>query len=208
MPGETFQDIPVLLFATPQKWEAWLAKNHPDPKGIWMRIAKKDSEETSVTYAEALDGALCYGWIDGQKQKYDEVSWLQKFTPRRPKSPWSKINTGHAERLIKTGKMKAAGLRQIEEAKKDGRWHSAYDSHGTFTIPADFLKEVNKNKKAKAFFKTLSRVNLYALAYRLQTAKRPETREKRMKTYLEMLKQGKSIHPTGKNDHPIERKKR
>jgi uncharacterized protein YdeI (YjbR/CyaY-like superfamily) len=147
-----------------------------------------------LNYAEALDEALCYGWIDGLKQKHDERSWRQRFTPRRPKSGCSKINTGHAERLIAAGRMKAAGQTQIDAAKKDGRWEAAYDSQGKATFPEDFLAKLSKNKKAQAFFESLSSSNRYAIAYRLQTAKRPETKEKRMKMILEMLSRGEKFH--------------
>ena len=187
-------DPPVLSFASAQKWEAWLAKNHARPEGIWLRFFKKGSGKKTVTYAEALDGALCYGWIDSQLKKYDEISYLQKFTPRRSKSVWSKINIGHVERLIQAGKMKPVGLQKIEEAKKDGRWEKAYDSQGKMEMPADFLKRLAKNKKAKAFFETLNKANTYAIGWRLQTAKRPETREKRMKEILAMLAKGEKFH--------------
>jgi uncharacterized protein YdeI (YjbR/CyaY-like superfamily) len=147
-----------------------------------------------VTYAEALDEALCFGWIDGQKQTHDELSWRQRFTRRRPKSGWSKINTGHAERLILAKKMKAAGLAEIEAAKKDGRWASAYDSQRQTNIPPDFVRELRKDKKAFAFFEALSKANKYAIAYRLQTAKKPETRARRLDQLLGMMKRGEKLH--------------
>jgi uncharacterized protein YdeI (YjbR/CyaY-like superfamily) len=172
----------------------WFIKNHSKSDGIWIRIFKKTSAVKSITYAEALDQALCYGWIDGQKQKYDEQSWLQRFTPRRAKSNWSKINTQHAERLIKSGKMASAGLKAIESAKADGRWKAAYDSPSNTVIPKDFLNELRRNKKALEFFKSLNKANQYAIAYRLQTAKKPETRAKRMKLILEMMRKGKKFH--------------
>jgi uncharacterized protein YdeI (YjbR/CyaY-like superfamily) len=191
---KTLNDPPIILFETTGQLEAWFKKHFADTKGIWMRIAKKDSGQKSVTYAEALDAALCYGWIDGQKQTYDEHSWLQKFTPRRTGSQWSKLNTQHADRLIKAGRMKPSGLRQIEAARKDGRWKAAYDSGKSSAMPADFLSELAKDMKAKAFFESLNKANTYAIAYRLQTAKKPETRKKRMKTIIEMMKQGKKFH--------------
>jgi uncharacterized protein YdeI (YjbR/CyaY-like superfamily) len=187
--------LDILPFKSPGEWEKWLVKNHASSKGIWLKIFKKDSGKPSVSYAEALDGALCYGWIDGQKNGHHDAAWLQKFTPRRPKSLWSKINTGHAERLIKDGKMKPAGLQQIDEAKKDGRWKKAYHSQSTATYPGDFLKEVGKNKKAKAFLEKLNRVNRYAIIYRLHSAKKPETREKRMKQFIAMLAKGEKLYP-------------
>jgi uncharacterized protein YdeI (YjbR/CyaY-like superfamily) len=147
-----------------------------------------------VTYAEALDEALCFGWIDGQKQKCDEKSWLQKFTPRRPKSLWSKRNRERVAQLIEEGRMTPPGLKQVEAAKEDGRWNDAYDAQSAMTVPHDFLDRLSENEQALAFFGTLSRANIYAIAWRLQTAKRPETREKRMQTILEMLAQGKPLH--------------
>ncbi|HJT23419.1 MAG TPA: YdeI/OmpD-associated family protein [bacterium] len=191
----TKSNLPILSFKAPEAWEKWLSKNHASSKGIWLKIFKKDSGKPTVTYAEALDGALCYGWIDGQKNGHDAESWLQKFTPRRPRSPWSKINTGHAERLMKEGRMKPAGLREVEAAKKDGRWKSAYHSQSTATYPADFLREVDKNKKAKAFLAALNSANRYAIIYRLRTAKKPETRQKRLRLFVEMLAKGQKLHP-------------
>jgi uncharacterized protein YdeI (YjbR/CyaY-like superfamily) len=187
-------DEPTLAFETPRKWEAWLARNHKGSGGVWLRIYKKGSGQASVTYAEALDVALCYGWIDSLKRSLDGVSWVQRFGPRRARSPWSRINTGHAERLMKAGRMKAAGLKEVEAAKEDGRWQRAYDSPRASAIPADFLEALSRDKKAKAFFDGLNKANLFAIAYRLQTAKKPETREKRMKAILAMLSRGEKFH--------------
>jgi uncharacterized protein YdeI (YjbR/CyaY-like superfamily) len=187
-------NLPIIFFKYTKQLESWFEKHYADTNGIWMRIAKKDSQEESVSYAKALDLALCYGWIDGQKQKNDDHSWLQKFTPRRPGNQWSKINTQHAEHLINAGKMQPSGLQQIENARNDGRWKAAYDSGKSSAVPDDFLKELVKNKKAKAFFDSLNKANTYAIAYRLQTAKKPETRENRMRTIIEMMKQGEKIH--------------
>ena len=187
-------NLPIISFESPSEWAEWLAANHTQQSGIWLRIFKKGSGVTSITYAEALDEALWYGWIDGQANKYDEHSWLQRFTPRRKKSIWSKVNTQHVERLIKAGKMKAAGLQEVEAAEQDGRWQQAYDSQKNFTIPEDFLRELEKDSKAKSFFETLNKTNLYSIAFRLQTAKKPETREKRMKAILEMLSKGEKFH--------------
>ena len=184
----------ILSFRSSSEFRKWLAANHRISDGIWLRIFKKDSGESSVTYAEALDEALCFGWIDGQKQRHDEVSWRQRFTPRRPKSGWSKINTQHAERLIAAGRMKAAGRVQIDAAKKDGRWTAAYDSPSKATFPEDFLVALRRNKKAEAFFESLNKANRYAIAYRLQTAKKPETKQKRMEMILAMLAKGKAFH--------------
>jgi uncharacterized protein YdeI (YjbR/CyaY-like superfamily) len=184
----------ILRFRSSSEFRKWLAANHRQPDGIWLRILKKDSGEPSVTYAEALDEALCFGWIDAQKQRYDDSSWLQRFTPRRPKSGWSKINTQHAERLVQTGRMKAAGQAQIDAAKKDGRWTAAYDSPSKATFPQDFLAALRKNKKAKVFFESLNKANRYAIAYRLQTAKKPETKQRRMEMILAMLARGEAFH--------------
>jgi uncharacterized protein YdeI (YjbR/CyaY-like superfamily) len=187
-------DLQIISFKSQKEWERWLAKNHAISDGIWMRLFKKDSGVPSVTYAEALDEALCYGWIDGQLDKYDDKSWLRKFTPRRPKSVWSKRNIGHVDRLTRAGKMRPTGLKEIEAAKADGRWRQAYDSPSAMQVPEDFLQELSKNKKAKAFFETLNKANTYAIAWRLQTAKKPETRAKRMKALIEMLKKGEKLH--------------
>jgi uncharacterized protein YdeI (YjbR/CyaY-like superfamily) len=184
----------TMSFISPRAFRAWLAKNHRSSAGIWLRIYKKDSGVATVTYAEALDQALCYGWIDGQKQPSDQQSWVQKFTPRRPNSGWSKNNTKHAERLIKSGAMTAAGLKEVEGAKADGRWQAAYDAFGSGAVPDDFLKELGRNKKARAFFATLNKTNLYSIVYRLQTAKKPETRAKRMQAIIAKLSRGEKFH--------------
>jgi uncharacterized protein YdeI (YjbR/CyaY-like superfamily) len=190
--GKTAPEI--IAFKTPLNFEKWLAKNHHINKGIWIRFYKKDSGEQSITYQEALDEALCYGWIDGQLKKYDERSWLHRFSPRNPKSIWSKRNKEHIERLTKLGKMRPAGLAEAAKAKADGRWEKAYDSPGKMIIPDDFMKALDRNKKAKAFFATLNRANLYSIAWRLQTAKKPETRTKRMETIIAMLEKGEKFH--------------
>ncbi len=187
-------EIPILGFTSDKEWELWLVKNHANSNGLWLKIFKKDSGCKTVTYAEALDVALCYGWIDGQKKSNDGQSFLQKFTPRRAKSIWSKVNTEHIERLTKAGKMKPAGIKVVEEAKADGRWDKAYSSASKMTIPEDFLKELSKNKKAEAFFKTLNKTNLFSIGFRLQTAKTEETRLKRMKVILDMMKKGTKFH--------------
>ena len=188
-------DSPILSFTTTKAFTSWLAKYHAVSTGIWIQLFKKQSDVTTITYSEALDVALCYGWIDGQKKPYDTESWLQKFTPRRPKSIWSKRNREHIARLEKSGKIKAAGIKQVEAAKTDGRWEQAYDSSSNMVVPADFLKELATNKKAETFFKTLNKTNTYAIVWRLQTAKKPETKNKRMKVIFEMLKKGEKFHP-------------
>jgi uncharacterized protein YdeI (YjbR/CyaY-like superfamily) len=188
------QDV-MQIFRSSADFRQWLAQNHAGSSGIWLRFFKKSSKEKSLSYAEALDQALCYGWIDGQKKPLDAQSWLQRFTPRRPKSGWSKINTEHVARLTKAGAMTAAGLAAVAAAKADGRWEAAYASQRNAGPPDDFLKELGKNKKAKAFFDTLNKANVYSIVYRLQSAKKPETRAKRMKTILAMMAQGKKFHP-------------
>jgi uncharacterized protein YdeI (YjbR/CyaY-like superfamily) len=191
---ETFKDLPVLLFATQSDWRAWLEQNHRQPKGIWLKHAKKSSGKTSVSYLEAVEEALCYGWIDSQKQAYDKDYFLQKFTPRGKKSVWSKINVAKVETLIKSGKMQAAGLEAISLAKQDGRWAAAYDSSSTNKIPEDFQAALNDNPKAKQFFETLNKANVYALCWRIQTAKKPETRKARIEKFIEMLNKGQKLH--------------
>jgi uncharacterized protein YdeI (YjbR/CyaY-like superfamily) len=184
----------IVSFLSATEWESWLDKHHAKSEGVWLRLFKKGSGHKTITYAEALDGALCHGWIDGQVRSHDEVSWLQKYTPRRPKSIWSKINTGHVERLVKLKKMKPAGLAAVEAAKRDGRWSAAYDSSSKASIPKEFIERLSKNKKAKLFFESLNKTNLYSISWRLQTAKKPETRERRMKVILEMMAKGKKFH--------------
>ena len=190
----TKNDVPILEFKDQESWEEWLSKNYDNQTGIWLRFYKKASGVETINYAQALDVALCYGWIDGLVNKYDDKSYLQKFTPRRSKSIWSKINIENVARLEKAGKMKDPGLAEVERAKADGRWQSAYDSPANMKIPEDFLKELSKNKKAERFFQTLNRANLYAIAWRLQTAKKTETREKRMKEILAMLNREEKFH--------------
>jgi uncharacterized protein YdeI (YjbR/CyaY-like superfamily) len=184
----------IVKFASPPDFRAWLAQHHNQSNGIWLRIYKNNSGIATVTYAQALDTSLCFGWIDGQKKPYDEKSWLQKLTPRREKSGWSNKNTQHAERLIKSGEMTAAGLKEINAAKSDGRWQAAYDSFSRAKVPDDFLQELARHKKAKAFFDALNKTNLYSIIYRLQTARQPATREKRKQMIIAMLVQGKKFH--------------
>jgi uncharacterized protein YdeI (YjbR/CyaY-like superfamily) len=190
----TLGSLDIIPFESASLWEGWLAENHARSQGIWLQIYKKASGKQTVTYAEALDEALCYGWIDGQKQKHDEQSWLQKFTPRRPRSIWSKNNTRNVERLMEAGKIKPAGLKEVETAKRDGRWDNAYVPIREATLPEDFLRELTKDPKAQAFFGTLNQAHTFAIAYRLQSAKKPETRERRMKAMLDMLSRGEKLY--------------
>jgi uncharacterized protein YdeI (YjbR/CyaY-like superfamily) len=184
----------ILRFRSAPEFRKWLAAHHHQSEGIWLRIFKRDAGEPSVSYAEALDEALCFGWIDGQRRSHDESSWLLRCTRRRPKSAWSKINTQHAERLIQAGRMNAAGQAAIDAAKKDGRWASAYDSQSNAIFPEDFLAALRRNKKAKTSFESLSKANRYAIAYRLQTAKKQETKKRRMEMILAMLGRGEAFH--------------
>lgn len=184
----------IVFFPTQAAFRRWLEEHHETTKDVWVGMYKKDAGKMGITYAQALDEALCFGWIDVQKRAHDESAWIQRFTPRRAKSNWSKVNIGHIERLTKAKKMTPAGLAAVQSAKDDGRWQRAYDSARTMTIPDDFLKQLHKNKKATEFFETLNKANLYAIAYRLQTAKKPETRAKRMKVILAMMKKGEKFH--------------
>lgn len=188
-------DLPVVLFTHQKDWEAWLAENFNSSPGLWLRLAKKSAGLQSVTYQEALDTALCYGWIDGQKKSSDEASWLQKFTPRRPKSIWSKINCAKALELIEGGRMKPAGFAAIEQAKADGRWEAAYDSPRTAMPPDDFQKALDLNPEARAFFATLNSQNRYAILFRIQTAKKAETRQKRIAQFIDMLEKHEKRYP-------------
>ncbi len=188
-------DPQPILFTSSADFRDWLNSNQADSPGIWLKMAKKGAPEPTITYKEALDQALCFGWIDGQRKPMDAHYWIQKFTPRRPKSGWSKVNTQHAARLIKSGEMTAAGLKAIEEAKADGRWQAAYDSPATATPPQEFLDSLNKNNKAKAFYETLNKANVYAILYRIQTAKKAETKAKRIQQYIEMLERHEKFHP-------------
>ena len=181
-------------FRSSKELRAWMAKEHARAGGLLLRIYKKDSGVLSVTYAEALDQALCFGWIDGQKLPFDANSWVQKFTPRRARSGWSKINVAHVDRLIREGQMTPAGLKQVETAKADGRLATAYDSSANATMPPEFVKELARNAKAKQFYATLNKANLYSIAYRLQTAKRSETKIKRIKLIIDMLARGEKFH--------------
>lgn len=192
----TIDDNPIMLFASQQDWEAWLHEHHIQSAGLWLQIAKKGAGIPSVSYAEALEIALCYGWIDGQKRSYDEKFFLQRFTPRRSKSIWSKINTEHVARLIAEGRMQPAGLREVEAAQQDGRWEAAYQSQsGLVAPPADFQAELDKNPQARDFFATLNSANRYAIYFRIQNAKKPETRQKRIQQFIAMLAEHKKIHP-------------
>lgn len=184
----------IRAFKDQKAWETWLEKNQIATDGLWMRIAKKASGTKSITYPEAVEIALCYGWIDGQKKPESEITWLQRFVPRRPRSIWSKINREKALALIAGGKMKPAGLTEVERAKKDGRWEAAYDSPKDAPIHPDFQKALNRSPRAKAFFKTVNAANRYAIIWRLHTAKKAETRERLTRKFIEMLEKGETLH--------------
>ena len=188
------EDREILAFTDQAAWAAWLADHHETSPGVWLKLAKAGSGIASVTYPEALDVALCHGWIDGQKDKLDDQFWLQRFTRRGPRSKWSKINRTKATELIDAGRMAPAGLREVERAKADGRWEAAYDGPRTATVPDDLQAALDANEKAGAFFATLNGANRYAVLYRIQDAKRPETRARRIEQIVAMLTEGKTFH--------------
>lgn len=185
-------ELPVILFEDPAAWAAWLDARHADAPGVWLRLAKKGAPIRSLSYAEALDEALCYGWIDSQKKSYDEDSWIQKFTPRGRKSLWSKVNRDKVAALGE--RMKPAGLREVERAREDGRWDAAYDSQRNATVPDDFQAALDANPAARDFFATLNGANRYSILFRIQTAKKPETRARRIETLVAMLERNEKIH--------------
>ena len=184
---------PVLFFDTPAKLEAWIDEHGEDSDGIWLKFAKKDSGIESVVYAEAVEIALSYGWIDGQAKRLDDHHYLQRFTPRRPRSKWSKINREKAERLMAEGRMRPAGLREVERAKEDGRWDEAYDSPSNATVPDDFRAALDAEPAAAEFFASLGSTRRYSFLYRITDAKRPETRAKRIAEYVELLARGETL---------------
>jgi uncharacterized protein YdeI (YjbR/CyaY-like superfamily) len=187
--------LPVVSFESTDAWDAWLTAHAADSPGLWLKIAKKGSAGRSISYSDALDVALCHGWIDGQKGRLDDEYWLQRFTPRKPGSKWSKINTERAAALIESGRMRPAGLREVERAQGDGRWEQAYESQSRVTVPEDLARALAANQRARAFFATLDSTNRYAILYRIGTAKRPETRAKRIDTFVTMLSEHKKIYP-------------
>ncbi|MFV8755964.1 YdeI/OmpD-associated family protein [Nannocystaceae bacterium ST9] len=181
-------------FADAQTWRAWLARNHATQAGVWVKMAKKGTGIASIDYAGALEHALCYGWIDGQSKGIDESWWMQKFTPRGKRSIWSKINREKVLALIESGAMQPAGLAEIERAQQDGRWDQAYDSPKNATVPEDLAAALAGKPKAAKFFTTLDATNRYAILHRIQTAKKPETRAKRIAEFVTMLAEGRKIH--------------
>jgi uncharacterized protein YdeI (YjbR/CyaY-like superfamily) len=187
-------DAPQLAFASDAEWEAWLEEHHADPDGVWVKIAKKGSGIPTVAYPEVLDTAICFGWIDGRRNALDDTHFLQRFTPRRARSRWSKINREKAEALIASGRMRPAGLAEVERAKADGRWEAASAGPAQMAVPDDLQRELDARPGAAAFFAQLSSQNRYAILYRLHDAKRPETRARRLAQFVAMLEAGETIH--------------
>jgi uncharacterized protein YdeI (YjbR/CyaY-like superfamily) len=187
--------FPRLAFASPAEWEKWLEDNHLESDGLWIKIAKKDSGIESVRYPEVLESAICFGWIDGRREALDDQYFLQRFTPRRPRSKWSRINRDKAERLIAEGRLRPAGHAEVERARADGRWEAAYEGQRRITVPEDLQRELDSRPEAKAFFAELTGQNRYAILYRLQDAKKPETRARRLAKFVEMLEAGETIYP-------------
>ncbi|MGW0142102.1 YdeI/OmpD-associated family protein [Streptomyces calvus] len=188
-------DEPVLAFDTQGDWEAWLEEHHDDVAGIWLRIPRKGSGLTGVDYATALESALCFGWIDGHKKKLDDTHWLQRFTPRRPRSRWSAVNRSKALDLIERGRMRPSGLREVERARADGRWDAAYASPSTATVPDDLRAALDAVPAARDAFAALDSRNRYAILHRVEEAKRPQTRAARIEKFVAMLAEGRTLHP-------------
>ncbi|MEU6226956.1 YdeI/OmpD-associated family protein [Streptomyces sp. NPDC047042] len=189
------QDVESISFDSAEDFEAWLAENHDTPAGIWLRLRKKSPGVEALTYAQALDVALCYGWIDGQKAALDDQWWLQRFTPRRPRSKWSKVNRNKVAALIEQGRMRPPGLAEIDRAKADGRWDAAYDSPRNATVPPDLAAALAANPAAAEFFATLNSQNRFAILHRVQEAKRAETRVRRIEKFVAMLEKGETLYP-------------
>lgn len=187
-------ELPIHLFADPGEFEAWQDENHDSSDGLWLKIAKKDAAARSVTYAEALELALCFGWIDSQKRGFDEEYFLQRFTPRRPRGRWSQINRKKAEALIAAERMRPSGLAEVETAKADGRWEAAYEGQKSAKVPPDLQRELDANPTAAEFFASLDSANRYAILYRLDEAKKPETRVRRLRKFLAMLERRETLH--------------
>jgi len=187
-------DLPILEFADREAWARWLQDEHDGAPGVWLKIAKKASGITTVTHPEALEEALCRGWIDGQRAPHDETYFLQRFTPRGPRSKWSQINRDKATKLIEQGRMEPAGLAQVEAAKQDGRWEAAYPPQSSAAVPEDFQRALDENPAAKEFFATLRGTRRYSFIYRIADAKRPETRARRIREFVAMLAEGRTHH--------------
>jgi uncharacterized protein YdeI (YjbR/CyaY-like superfamily) len=188
-------DLPIMIFSGQQDFEDWLSHHHETSEGILLKIAKKNSAINTVSYSEALDSALCYGWIDSRKEKCDEDTWLQRFTPRKARSIWSKVNKDKAEVLIASGRMKPSGIQAIEAAKQNGRWDSAYESQSKATLPEDFASKLDENLRAKEFYAMLDSQNKYAILFRINNVKKQETRQKRIEQFIMMLERHEKIYP-------------
>ena len=199
---EQYQGQPIILFASAQAWELWLDEQPRDSAGLWLKLAKKGCATPSIDYPTALESALCFGWIDGQKRPYDESYWLQRFCPRKARSRWSRINRDKAEALIECGRMRQAGLREVESARKDGRWEAAYASQTTAEVPEDLRAALDADPRAAEFFATLDSANRYAVLYRVHEAKRAETRAKRIEKFVAMLHAHETIHPRPARPRP------
>jgi uncharacterized protein YdeI (YjbR/CyaY-like superfamily) len=187
--------LPIMPFASPAEWEEWLENHHAASDGVWIKIAKKGSGIESILHPEALEIALCFGWIDSRREGLDDRYFLQRYTPRRSRSRWSRINREAAERLIADGRMRPAGLAEVERAKADGRWDAAYAGQRSAAVPDDLQRELDARPAAKAFFAGLSSQNRYAILYRLEDAKKPETRARRLAKFVAMLEAGETIYP-------------
>ncbi|MGW2210483.1 YdeI/OmpD-associated family protein [Streptomyces sp. NPDC001781] len=189
------QDPEIVAFESAEAFEAWLGEHHAVSPGIWLKLRKKGPGIVALDYAQALDVALCHGWIDGRKTRFDDQWWLQRFTPRRPRSRWSKVNRDNAAALVEQGRMRPPGQAEIDRAKADGRWDAAYDSARTATVPDDLMAALAAHPAAAEFFEGLDRQNRYAILYRVQEAKRAETRARRIEKYVAMLAKGEKLHP-------------
>jgi uncharacterized protein YdeI (YjbR/CyaY-like superfamily) len=187
--------LEIIPFATAADWKAWLESHHADSPGIWLKFARKESGIPSVGFPDALNLAVCYGWIDSQRAPFEDPFYLQKFTPRRPRSRWSKVNCDRAEALIASGQMQPAGLREVEAAKADGRWERAYPPQSQAVIPDDLQTELDRNPAAQDFFRTLNSANRYAIVYRVQSSKNPEIRAAHIRKFVEMLANHEKIYP-------------
>ena len=192
--SNTASDLPILAFPHRGAWEAWLERNHATSPGVWLKLAKKGAPSSTVTYAEALEEAIRYGWIDGQKRGYDESYWLQRFTPRGPRSRWSQVNRRKAAELIEQGRMRPAGLAQVRAAQQDGRWEQAYQSQSAATVPPDLQEALDRHPAAKEFFGTLTGARRYAFLYRLHHVRGAAARAKRIEGYIELLSAGRTLH--------------
>jgi uncharacterized protein YdeI (YjbR/CyaY-like superfamily) len=194
---------PIRIFATQEAWAGWLEKNHRKSAGLWLRLAKKGSGLRSLNYGEALEAALCYGWIDGQKRGESDQAWLQRFLPRAAKSIWSKINREKAAALIADGRMTAAGIEAVERARENGRWDAAYDSPKSAKVPEDFQAALDENRRAREFFEALDGGNRYAVLFRIQTVKKAETRARKIQEFVQMLARKERIHEPRKTSRRL-----